>query len=314
MAQAIAGLGSSILGGIFGGKGQSAAANAQAKAYTKALSQQAGQFAVTQGNLNPYIHAGQQDLGAFQDLIGQGGSTGQATGISPADQVKYLVANTTGQSHNAITQYLAANPNATPEQQLAAASSLADVNERARWQQYVTAAGPYSPGGTAISANDAQQHAIDALKASPAFTALYNTGADTIDQNAAATGGLRGGNTQNSLAQFGSGLLAQVIQQQLANLGGIASGGANSAMGLGQISQNNSNAQSNLYGQLGGVQGVQAAAGDNMISGIFNKLASSLNPGGSLGNFFGGGGNNNSVSQYGNNAINNMGLFPMSLR
>lgn len=278
----------SVLGGVLGGKGASAAAKAQAKAQQKALSQQAGQFAVTQGNVQPWITAGKTDLGGIQDLLGFGGSSGLQTGASPADQVKFLTSNTTGKSHNQIMQWLAANPSASPDSQLAAISALADPNERARWQEYANAS-PYSPGGTAVSAGDAQQHAIDALKASPAFTSLYNTGSDTILQNAAATGGLRGGNTNNSLANFGSSLLASVIQQQLSNLGTVSGQGAQAGLGLGQISQNNANAQSTLYGQLGNANAVSAGAPYAALQGIISQLTGGGQA--SLGNFFGGGGN-----------------------
>lgn len=105
-----------------------------------------------------------------------------------------------------------------------------------------------------LQGNDVQAAAIEALKGSPGFTSLYDTGQDTILQNAAATGGLRGGNTQNSLAQFGSGLLAQVIQQQLGNLGGLVNIGSGTAGTLGTLGQNNSNALSNLFTQKGNAQ------------------------------------------------------------
>lgn len=133
-----------------------------------------------------------------------------------------------------------------------------------------------------------QQGAIDALKASPLFTSLYNTGSDTILQNASATGGLRGGNTQNSLANFGSSLLAQVIQNQLANLGGVSGLGESAATGLGQISQQNSNAQSQAYGQIGNANATAAAAPYAALQGIIGQLTGG--GGGSLQNLFGGGG------------------------
>ena len=121
-----------------------------------------------------------------------------------------------------------------------------------------------------------QQAAFDALKASPAFTALYGTGQDTILQNAAATGGLRGGDTQNSLANFGSSLLAQVIQNQLSNLGGISSLGANAAAGLASAGQANANASSAIIGNAGQAASTnaltQGAISGGMISGISGAL------------------------------------------
>lgn len=158
---------------------------------------------------------------------------------------------------------------------------------QANFQPYLTS------GGNALQSidtllgqngNDPQAAAIAALKASPAFTSQYGTGQDTILQNAAATGGLRGGNTQNSLAQFGSGLLSQVIQQQLANLGGLSSQGVGAANSIGQFGQANSSAITGLLGQQGqtdasGILG-RAAITNNTINGI-SGLASGLFGGGS---------------------------------
>jgi hypothetical protein len=299
----------SLLGGIAGGIGAKKAAKTQAKAIKQGIAQQAGQFAVTQGNIQPWVSAGRTDLGGIQDLLGMGGSTGLGSGASPADQVKFLVANTTGKTHNQIVQWLSANPDASPDSQLSAISSMADPNERARWQEYANAS-PYVPAGTAQSAGDAQQAAIDSLKASPLFQSLYGTGVDTILQNQAATGNLRGGNTENSLAQFGSGLLAQVIQNQLANLGTVSGQGAQAGLGLGQISQSNANAQSAGYNNLGAAQGGAAASPWLALSGALQKIGGQGN---SLANLFGGGGGNSAaVSAYGNNAIDTMPSIPIN--
>lgn len=152
---------------------------------------------------------------------------------------------------------------------------------------------PFLEGGTAaldpmmallgLKGGTSEADAISGLKASPAFTSLYDTGADTILQNAAATGGLRGGNTQNSLAQFGSGLLSQVIQQRLGNLGGLVSLGSGTAGTLGQLGQAKANAQASLMGQQGGAQasGVlgQSMALQNMLKSLSN-IAGGLNFGG----------------------------------
>ncbi len=123
-----------------------------------------------------------------------------------------------------------------------------------------------------LNGGDTQQSAISALQQSPQFTSLYDTGADTILQNAAATGGLRGGNTQNSLARFGSELLNQVIQQQLGNYGGLISTGSGSTSQLGQLGQQNNSAISGLLGQQGQAQAAgaagQAAAWQSAINGL----------------------------------------------
>lgn len=117
---------------------------------------------------------------------------------------------------------------------------------------------------TPTDTNSIQQAAIEQLKNSPAFTSRYGAGVDTILQNAAATGGLRGGNTQSGLANFGSSLLADVIQQQLGNLGGLVNIGSGTAQSLGSLGQDNANNISQLLAaqgnaRAGGVLGSTAA-------------------------------------------------------
>lgn len=127
-----------------------------------------------------------------------------------------------------------------------------------------------------LSGGDVQAQLIEALKGSPAFTSRYDTGVDTILQNAAATGGLRGGNTQGSLANFGSTLLADVIQQQLGNLGGLVNIGSGTAGQLGQLGQSSAGNISNLLSQQGaaratGIAG-QYGAWNNALSGAMGGL------------------------------------------
>lgn len=128
-----------------------------------------------------------------------------------------------------------------------------------------------------LNGNDKQGSAIDALKQSPAFTALFNTGQDTILQNAAATGGLRGGNTQNSLANFGANLLGQVEQNQIGNLTNGVGIGSGTVTTLGNLGQQNANSISQLLAQQGNAQasGIlgQTNATNNGITDIAKILS-----------------------------------------
>lgn len=78
---------------------------------------------------------------------------------------------------------------------------------------------------------EVQQQVIAGLERSPMFTSLMQQGENAILQNASATGGLRGGNTQAALAQFRPDLLAKVISDQYAKLGGLSQLGQASAAG-----------------------------------------------------------------------------------
>lgn len=164
--------------------------------------------------------------------------------------------------------------------------------QQAQWAQTRQDNMPFLQAGTnalgsvqgllGLNGADVQQAMIDALKASPGFTSQYNTGLDAILQSAAATGGLRGGNTNNSLAQFGSSLLAQQIQQQLGNLGGLVQIGSGTAGTLGQLGQANSNAQSQLFGQQGNANATAAAAPYAALQGIFNSIGGNAKSGSGL--------------------------------
>lgn len=108
----------------------------------------------------------------------------------------------------------------------------------------------------------AQQQAIGALQNSPFFQAQLNQGTNALLQNASATGGLRGGNTQAALAQFAPQLLQQTFQNQLANVGQLATQGQNAAAGVGAQAANTGNQNAALFGDIG-----QARAGAALARG-----------------------------------------------
>ncbi len=221
MATAIAAGVGSILGGVLGGKGAAKAAKIQAKAYQQGLQQQQQQYETTRSDFAPYREGGIAALRQFGDLIGL-----DMPGI--------------------ISGY---------------GGGTFDINGNP-----VTTSG-YDADGNPITMRadgsvipDPQQAAIERLKAMPGFQSQYGIGVDTVLQNASATGGVRGGNVNNTLAQFGSGLLAQVIQQQLGNLGGIIGFGSNAASQGAQLGQQNANAQSELLIGKGNANATRAAA------------------------------------------------------
>ena len=81
-------------------------------------------------------------------------------------------------------------------------------------------------------------------------------------QNASATGGLRGGNTQSALMQFRPDLLAQVINDQYSKLGGLTQIGQASAAGQASAGmQNASNIGALLADRGAALAGGQLAKG-----------------------------------------------------
>lgn len=131
---------------------------------------------------------------------------------------------------------------------------------------------------------DAQQQAIAQLQKSPYFTSMLKQGENSILANASATGGLRGGNTQAALAQFSPNLLAQTIQQQYQNLGGLTSIGQNAAAGVGNAGMANANGVSAALQQQGA-----AIAGGDLAAGRAQAQMWNL-PSQAIGAYYGAGG------------------------
>ncbi len=152
---------------------------------------------------------------------------------------------------------------------------------------------PYVEGGTAafkqqqnllgVGGAAAQQQAIGALQNSPFFQAQLNQGTNALLQNASATGGLRGGNVQGALSQFAPQLLQQTYQNQLANLGGLASAGLGAATGTGAAAQNAAAQNSQLFGNMGQAQAgaylARAQNNQNMVGSLFGMAGNILGGG-----------------------------------
>ena len=98
---------------------------------------------------------------------------------------------------------------------------------------------------------EAQQAAISAIENQPGFQSMIQQGENAMLQNAAATGGLRGGNLQGAMAQFRPQMLAQAIQDQYSRLGGMTSLGQQSAAGVGSAGMQTGRGISDLFGQMG---------------------------------------------------------------
>lgn len=177
----------------------------------------------------------------------------------------------------------AANKAAAAQQ---TANEQAIAAQQAQYQQTRSDLMPWQTAGkSALSGQSdllglngaaAQQAAITNLQGSPLYQSLFGNGQNTILANAAATGGLRGGNTQTSLANFGRDTLAGVIQSQLANLGGVSEQGQNAAAQTGQYGANAANQVSALYNNTGTTQANAALTAGGASVGATNSIVSSL--------------------------------------
>lgn len=249
----IIGTATSILGGNAQKKAASKAADAQVKAAQLAIDEQRRQFDTTQQNFAPYLSSGTAALSGINALLGI------STPVTrTVDWEAYARANPDVMdyysSHNGRDLFTKGD-----------SMSLADYG-KAHYDAYGAPQDrDLTPFTTTTGGEVDQQGAIDALKASPLYQSLYRNGEEAILSNAAATGGLRGGNTQSSLYNLGVDTLSSVIQNQLANLGGIANMGMGSA---GQLGQFGASAASNI-GNASMAQG-QARSDASMLRGALS--------------------------------------------
>lgn len=113
-----------------------------------------------------------------------------------------------------------------------------------------------------------QQSAIGNIENSPFFQSQYQQAENALLQNASATGGLRGGNTQEALADNRSNMLFNNVQQQLQNLSGVASNGQNAAAGLGGNGLTFGNNIAQGYQDIGQAQGGYQLAKGQINQGL----------------------------------------------
>lgn len=271
-----------LVAGIAGSVGsalmQTSAANKASKAQSAAADAQIAetrrQFDLVQGLLKPYVDSGSTALQGLLNLAGIGGTAASTPKIE-------TIAGTVGAAGVPFGRYGLTGQGAagTPETYRVNGQTFATMAEA---QAYANANG--TPG---ISANDAQQAAINGISNGAQFGELVKQGEYGLLANASATGGLRGGDTQAALAQFRPQMLQALIDKQLATLGGIASNGQNAASNTGTAAQNAGLQVNQALGEKGQAQaGAALATGQawsNAGSGILNTLgqmAQPLTPGG----------------------------------
>lgn len=172
-----------------------------------------------------------------------------------------------------------------------------------------------------LNGEEAQQAAIAGLENSPEMAAYLQQGENAMLQNAAATGGLRGGNTQAAMAQFRPNLLASMIGQQYERLGGLTALGANTS---GMVYQTGAGAAAgqaqagmqvagNIASTLGAYAGNAASASNNLMN---QQAAMNANMGNAYSNYYQqqgaiGAGQALAQGQAWSNAIGGIGQYAM---
>lgn len=160
-----------------------------------------------------------------------------------------------------------------------AAAAQAGIDEQKRqFDKLVELMSPYVTTGTeamtaqkaliGLAGPEAEAAAIAKQEQSPIFQALTQQGESAILQNAAATGGLRGGNVQAALSQFRPQILNSLIEQQYGRLGGFTKLGQAAAAGQAEQGMASADSISNLLANQGA-----ATAGGQIARGNVNRQA-----------------------------------------
>ena len=161
-------------------------------------------------------------------------------------------------------------------------TELTLAQQQAQWEQAQEWMAPYMEAGeqglqgmmgmSGLLGPEQQAMMMAGVEDSPYFQSLVQQGEQGILQNASATGGLRGGNTQGALAQFRPAMLQQQIENKYNKLAGITGMGQATTVGGvaagGQASQGMANTI--MSGAEGQANAAMAAA--NTKNTMFNNL------------------------------------------
>lgn len=195
-----------------------------------------------------------------------------------------------GAGISAYGQYKSAEEAAKAQEEAALAGMSAEERQQEKLRKTLS---PYVETGEdamkaqralmGLEGREAQQEAVMQVQQNPNFMAMIQQGENAMLQNAAATGGLRGGNTQAALAQFRPQMLNQALQQQYANLGGLTQIGQASAAQQAAATAQYGRDLAGLYGNIGQAQAGAALGKGEAIQTIGSGISS-------LGGLYAGGG------------------------
>lgn len=251
------------------------ASRAQAAASDAQIAESRRQFDTVRALLQPYVDAGGTALTSQLNLLGLGGVV-----MGDLPTITTIAGGVTGRPDPSA---LGGGGRDRDRGALRAVQTPTGTKYQVNGQTFSTLeeAQAYAQANRSRSfdanlAKTNQQRAIDDLANGAQFTSLVRQGEDAILANAAATGGLRGGDTQAALAQFRPQMLQALIDKQLANLGGIAANGQNAAGNVGSAAQNSGAQVNAALGDRGAALAGRYIAGGQATSNMFGDVSGML--------------------------------------
>ncbi len=307
-ALGIAGIGAvtSIGGGLIQSSAAKKAARAQTQAADASIAEQRRQFDALQSLLRPYANAGTPALQGLMDLAGL--SPVQTNWSAYAQSNPELMAAYEAQRNQptgisglqafGVPYYgqdmmLGGNRFQPPGRQLGYGGDFGQLygegatggvgyGQPLTLDQFAQQWAQQKGADVSQFQTNPQAAAVARIEGQPMFQALARQGEDAILQNASATGGLRGGNTQGALARFRPQLLNQFIEQQYGRLAGITALGQQSAAGVGTAGLQTGTNIANILQNAGAAQaagyGAQGQIWANTLGGLGGSLAGFIRP------------------------------------
>lgn len=294
MGLGLAIIGGSIIGGLLSGQAQKSAASKAAGAQTAAT--QMGieeerrqydinmaeyrrkqqileqQFAQNQNLLAPYMQGGQSALYQMMALSGLGAPAGATAGKTFTQTTTPTVQGTVNRDRS-IRQTAIDAMGGMPDKLSGSQTNLMTA------ENIPTISGAVNPYAGMTGA-EAQQAAVGQIAESPLLAELTRQGEQAMLQNAAATGGLRGGNIQGALAQYRPQMLQQEIDRQYSRLAQMSGLGQQTIMGSPTYQsapgyQSGTNI-AQMYGDIGAAQAGSYLAAGQAQAGLYNTIGTGL--------------------------------------
>lgn len=158
-----------------------------------------------------------------------------------------------------------------------------DILSGLQQNQYTTYLEPYQTAGTQalerqmslLGLGGDQGAELERIASSPYAQQLISQGEQGILQNAAATGGLRGGNVQRALSEYRPAVLDELFQRELTNLSPIVQRGYGTAKTLAQT-------ETDRLKSIGEALAQGSLAGGAADLGLVNSLIQQFGMGGTL--------------------------------
>jgi hypothetical protein len=210
------------------------------------------------------------------DVIAELDKGGLSLASGQWDKIKSVGEHSTRATAAKLYQQIKANmPNATEDEVhrefKKRAATLPEYSDAAQAAQGgLQPAQPEQPVSpyAGLTGQEAQAQAIEKIAQSPLLAELTRQGEEALLQNRAATGGLRGGNTQGALAQFRPAMLQAEIDKYYGRLAGLSGVGQQSILSSPTMGQAGgypsqypiSSSLPGLYGNLAGAAGIQPSA------------------------------------------------------